>query len=70
MIAIKIFSEGAYIGEEEIIQNCKRHYWIKAGTDTELMVLSREDFENVFKVEFPHDYNNLIEDAIKKVKDQ
>ena len=32
------------------------------------MVLSRDDFDNIFKLEFPHKYNTLVENAIKKIK--
>lgn len=52
--AFKIFEPGTYLGEEEIFFNTNRKFYLKAATDVELMILNREDFEKVFKTEFPH----------------
>lgn len=64
--AFKLFSLGAYLGEEEIIFQNLRRYHLKAANDCELMILSREDFDNVLKKDFPHIYAKICEIAEKR----
>ena len=66
LFAFKIFGIGTYIGEEEILSKKKREYYLKAATDVELMALSSEDFEKVFKTEFPYIYNRIKKKCIKR----
>ena len=57
--AIKYYGVGAYLGEEEIIFKSKRKFYLKAATNVELMLLSREDFESVITKEYPHIYKKI-----------
>ena len=68
LFAFKLFGAGAYIGDEEIFFQTNRRFYLKAATDCELMVLSKIDFENIVKSEFPHIYKKLFNMAEKKLK--
>ena len=57
--AIKYYGVGAYLGEEEIIFKTKRKFYLKAATNVELMLLSREDFDSIITKEYPHIYKKI-----------
>lgn len=52
--------EGGFLGEEEIIYQNKRKFSLKAATDVNLMVLYKEDFENLFEKEDPYIYRKIL----------
>lgn len=64
--AFKLFSSGSYLGEEEIIYQNLRKYHLKAANECELMILSKEDFENVLKKDYPHIYAKICGIAEKR----
>ena len=69
LFALKLFGSGSYIGDEEIFLKTNRRYYLKAAVDAEVFLLSRIDFENILKPEFPHIYKKLIKDTQKKIID-
>ncbi len=68
LFAIKQFSSGCYIGDEEIYAKGNRLFHFKAGTNCEMYLLSRIDFENIIEPEFPHIYKKLIKNSKLKLE--
>ena len=54
---------GSYLGDEEIYKKTNRKFYLKAATDVELYMLSRIDYENILKPEFPHIYKKIIKNS-------
>lgn len=59
MLAFRSFGPGSYLGEDEIFFPTSRKYYLKTATNVEMMVLSRTDFDQIVKEEFPEIYNKL-----------
>ncbi len=53
LFAFKIYTEGSYLGDEEIIEGGPRKYFLMACETTELMVLSKDDFHSIVIEQFP-----------------
>lgn len=67
LLAFKLFGTGSYLGDEEIFFQTNRRFYLKAANDCELMLLSKIDFDNILKFEFPHIYKKLFSFAEKKL---
>lgn len=64
--SIKFFCEGTYFGEDEIIFGGKRRHNLRAVSDCDLMVMSRDSFEKIVQKEFPHIFNKLKNLAVQR----
>jgi CRP-like cAMP-binding protein len=67
LFAFKLFTSGSYIGDEEIFMKTKRQYNLKAVCDSEIFMLSRIEYENLLKVEFPNIYQLQKENTKRKI---
>ena len=65
-LAFEKFMDGAYFGEEEIFFKTNRRYHVKATCDSEVMMLTRIDFEGKIKDSFPHIYRTMANRAYLK----
>ena len=59
LISFRSFGPGSYLGEDEIFYPSPRKYYLKTATNVELMILSRTDFDQIVKEEFPEIYKKL-----------
>lgn len=67
LFAFKLFSSGSYIGDEEIFMKTKRQYHLKAVCDSDVFMLSRIEYENLLKLEFPNIYQLQKENTKRKI---
>ena len=67
LFAFKLFSSGSYIGDEEIFMKTKRQYYLKAVCDSDIFMLSRIEYENLLKLEFPNIYQLQKENTKRKI---
>lgn len=44
LFAFKIYTSGSYIGDEEILEDIPRKYYLMAAENTEVMILSKDDY--------------------------
>lgn len=65
-LAFNAYSDGSYIGEEEVICDSNRKFYAKALVDTDVMLLSHFDFERIVRNEYPHHYSQLQTKAKSK----
>ena len=66
--ALQYYKVGSYFGEEEIIAKQKRKFTMKAATDCDLMILSRDHFEKILVKEFPHIYSKITQLALERME--
>ena len=63
LFAFVQYGKGSYVGEEEICMKKNRKFSLKAVTEVEGFQLSRLDFENILKEEFPYNFSKIKSDA-------
>lgn len=65
-LLFKIMTNGSYFGEVDIIFRRKRVYDLITGSDCDLYILSRTEFENIVMNDYPHIYQEMKMLAIKR----
>jgi CRP-like cAMP-binding protein len=65
-LLFKIMTNGSYFGEVDIIFRRKRVYDLVTGSDCDLYILSRTEFENIVMNEYPHIYQEMKLLAVKR----
>ena len=65
-LSFEHLGEGAYFGEEEIFFMTDRCFHVRARENSEVMSLSRIDFERIVKNDFPHVYKQMMRLAGRK----
>jgi CRP-like cAMP-binding protein len=67
-VIYKIMGNGSFFGDVDVIFRRRRNCICKARTPVHAFLLSKTDFENVLRLEYPHIYKDLKYQA--KVKDE
>jgi CRP-like cAMP-binding protein len=63
----KEYASGSYVGDEELLLKSCRKYHLRALTNCSIMMLSKNDYENIIKKEFPREFQELQKNARVKV---
>lgn len=69
LIAFKRYGASAYIGEDDLMSEANHPYYLKASVDSEVMILSKSDFDATVKQSFPAIYKKVVEYSVRRNAD-